>query len=284
MSEFSEHQTEAAVVAEVAKKGCPSEIRLFDNIGPNALPVVALITPKDRDVKLIDHRDYAPRPKQREGDRSLYTLADFLAYVNVHKEPAVTDGDSQPWNPHIFLDRDGLRVRCSFDYSQSNLASHQKFTASHALVFSKEIEPWRQKAERWLTQLEFAEWIEDHELEFVKPSSAEMLTLAQKFEASISARFSSKHNLATGEIDLAYKLENNEAGSVKVPDEFTIALPIFKGGERYQLPMRLRHRCRDGAVTFLFKFKNLDQAVDDVWSALIKTVREAALCPTFEVA
>lgn len=282
MSELT--QTEAAAVAEIAREAIDPQMLGFQSPKDGDLPILALIRHKNLVSEIFDARDYLPRPTRVKGDRALYTLDDFLAYVRTHELPASDSNGEQPWNPHILLRRDELLARCIFDHREGDLAAHEEATASHRLVFSKEIEPWRQKAERWMSQLEFAEWIEDHELEFVKPSSAEMLGLAQKFEASTSARFSSKHNLATGEIDLSYKLENNEQGTVKVPDEFTIVLPIFKGGERYQLPMRLRHRCRDGAVTFLFKFKSLDTAVDLVWADLVKKVREADLCPTFEVA
>lgn len=265
-----------AVAALAAQALTPSPLTL-----DHELPITAVVLRGDQKVHLIDSRDYDARPIRVEYNLNLYTVADFLAYVEKHRIGSET---VNPWNPHIFLCRDSLMATCVFDHHEADLAARRKATCNHQLVWSKEIEPWRAIEGKGLSQIAFAEFIQDHELEFLKPLSSEMLTMASQFEATSSARFSSKHNLTTGEIDLSYKLENQEQGTVKVPDVFTIGVPVFKGGPVYELAVRLRYRVRDNAVTFSFKFKNLDRVVDDAWKAVVTQIRAADLAPVFEVA
>jgi uncharacterized protein YfdQ (DUF2303 family) len=102
------------------------------------------------------------------------------------------------------------------------------------------------------TQLQFAEHVEDRLPDFLSPAAADMLEIAQTFQAKRNVEFESGKRLKSGETNLVFKETDTtragQKGDLDVPDEFTIRLPLFEGGEPQEVRCRLRYRINDGTL------------------------------------
>lgn len=112
-------------------------------------------------------------------------------------------------------------------------------------------------------QVEFAEFIEDHLLDIVSPSAADMLELAQTFHAHTSARFSTTQRLQSGRVALNYE-EDQEVSAggdrlIEIPTEFEIAVRPFYGTDRVKVSARLRYRAVRGTLTLGWQLNRPDE-------------------------
>ena len=119
-----------------------------------------------------------------------------------------------------------------------------------------------EKSDRWrewvavhrqpMTQTDFAEFIEDHLPDITVPDGADLLEMAQTFQASTKVQFKSTRRLATGENEIAYSEEIDatagRGGSMQVPSAIEISIPIYDGAAMITVPVRLRYRVREGQL------------------------------------
>lgn len=107
------------------------------------------------------------------------------------------------------------------------------------------------------TQDEFAEFIEDHLEDIETPPAAEMLELAQTFQAHTTARFSRASRLSSGVVALNYVEDQTVAagddGAITIPSEFTLVIRPFDGCDRYRVTARLRYRVGQGTLQIGWK-------------------------------
>ena len=236
-------------------------------------PIQLALTPAENgkmSVHEYDSRDYEKRPHNRRGCVHLQTVEDFLGYTDLHGKPVEA---KSTWNPHIFMCREDLAISTIFDHPKSELGSHENASCIHRLTPSDELSAWRHRINSGaLSQADLVDWIEDHEHEFMEPNAAKWLSAAEDFRVTSDAAFSSKYDPASGSVNFHYKKENEEQGDIKVPTNFTIGIPIFKGGAVFKLPMRFRYRCAGGQVNFSFRFTNIEKAINQVWEETLEHV------------
>jgi uncharacterized protein YfdQ (DUF2303 family) len=98
-------------------------------------------------------------------------------------------------------------------------------------------------------QVAFAEFIEDHLADIYDPSGAEMLELAQTFEATTGVEFKSSQLLDSGQRQLRYE-ETIDArssnGTLTVPKQVTLGLQPYEGSNSYRVTARFRFRIGGG--------------------------------------
>ncbi|WP_253643503.1 DUF2303 family protein [Yersinia pseudotuberculosis] len=79
--------------------------------------------------------------------------------------------------------------------------------------------------------------------------------------------------LATGEFQFNYS-DENEKGTIEVPELITLGLAPFHNGESYEVQARLRYRLREGKLTFTFKLVNPERVVEDAFNSIVEKVKE----------
>lgn len=124
--------------------------------------------------------------------------------------------------------------------------------------------PWR----TWLghdgehmSQLELAEFLEDNigDVETVgeKGGPAELLDVCASIQASRSGNFSRAERQDNGDTVMSWAEETTatagKAGKVKVPDRFTLKVPIFEGTPAVLVECRFRYRLRDGKLSLFYR-------------------------------
>ena len=130
---------------------------------------------------------------------------------------------------------------------------------------------WRAIDGKMLTQVLFAEFIEDNVEDIADPAGATMLEIATYLEATRSVNFRSGIRLSSG----AIQFQNAEAidakvgaGQIEIPEKFTLGVaPIF-GLPPYKVPVRFRYRIQDGKLMLGIKL----QRVEDMMAQIIEDV------------
>lgn len=125
-------------------------------------------------------------------------------------------------------------------------------TATLTLKHSKDWTDWLARDGKLHSQVEFAEFIEDHLPNFVTPNGAEMLELAQTFQATTRVDFDSSQRLKSGETQVTYKEDTDakagKRGQIAIPDTFQIGIQVYEHGTAYRVDARLRYRIDGGTL------------------------------------
>ena len=112
---------------------------------------------------------------------------------------------------------------------------------------------------------------------------AQIWALAQGLQITVEHKVGSVSNLQTGETQVVFTEEHTDSTGqpVKVPSAFIIAIPIFAGGDRYQIPVRLRYRKQNGSLVWWFEMYRADAAFDLAFRHACDTVQAATSLPLF---
>jgi len=251
-----------AVEALVSAIKKPVEI-----LSPKGLATLAAVP---EGYTLTSLKQYLLAPERVCQHVTLLTSDDFLAYWKRFKsESSVVFGDERNATYRAIVDfhaADGTPKWCSH-------------MATYACPKSKEWEVWNASNGKRMPQAAFAEFIEDNYPDIIKPSHAEMIQVSTNLSAKKSVQFSQATRLDNGQSQLVYQEEvkgsvETKGGTMKVPDGFTLKLPVFLGGPVYQLEARLRYRIEDGKLQIWYDLHRPHKVVEAATQAVTATIRK----------
>lgn len=234
-------------------------------------PLLAFRRNTDGSSEIVPLDTYVPSvPNHKAGSIRLRERADFVAAVRDHSLPQT--------RIFVAVEDEGAIFVAIFDFHQPATAEAIVppdpeadnpgyivcpargsaglclFTATYAMEFSPE---WRALSSILGKQLpgrDFGEWIEEHEDLFVDPPAGRMATIALTMRGSETATFADVQRLANGDVELAYKRESSVSagpdGSLKIPEDLLVRLPVFLGEEARDIPLKLRYRIPQGRAQF----------------------------------
>lgn len=125
-------------------------------------------------------------------------------------------------------------------------APWREFRASFQPAYSREWQTWTTRNRKPMTQLEFAEFVQDNLPDVAEPDGATLLETALNFEASQSGSFVSTQRLNDGSHNLQWKTDNNASGTVLLPQMLVLQIPVFDAGDIVRMEARLRYRVIPG--------------------------------------
>lgn len=213
---------------------------------------------------------YGPRPRRKVRVQSVHTPDSFIDYIAKHALPET----------EIYSDITALAVTGIIDAGQSVADGDGAGRMEHRVVFQVRATPawvaWKVNDGKWLDQATMAEHIEQRLPDFVDPPGADMLEIAQTFQASRSGSFKSSARLATGETTLAYENQVSATAGASnrlvIPDVFTLQIQPFEGSRAYAVPCRFRYRIRDERLSLSYKIDRAEELVrtafDDVTGSI----------------
>jgi uncharacterized protein YfdQ (DUF2303 family) len=68
---------------------------------------------------------------------------------------------------------------------------------------------------------------------------------------------------------------------MKIFDRFSIGIPVFWGGDAYQIDARLRYRVRDGKLTFWYELIRPDRTLEAATRTVIENIKTETGTPLF---
>lgn len=255
-------------------------VRVPDTIDPmRGESVIARVVRNDERIDVINLERLLGFPVRPRGTACLYDPIDFTEYVNRLRTPSAT----------VWADEKRGRVTAVFnDHDESDgdetVAGWRDHTAVLELQADPEWQAFLAIDGRQLPQLEFAEFLADHDTSFVRPDGATMLEVASSFRAHRKAEFSSAIDLETGDLQLTYNEETSpkttKSGQIEVPREFVVQLTPYLGYPLVELPARLRWSIDGGTLRMGFKLRRPDlvkrQAFADIRTTIVERLTATA--------
>ncbi len=238
--------------------------------------------------------EYLDAPERRRGTARLTTLASFVEHVKrFSDEHSALFADDNLSTPKLV----GV-----LNYHESKTGSPRfgDHRAQYEFPLSDEWKVWTRTEP--MQQGAFAEFVEDHigdvldpskagagtlgfveQLEIVLATPAQLMTLSKGLSVYVDAKVSNKINPSTGEGQLSFSTEHRDVSGapLKVPRGFAVGIPVFTGGERYSLPIRLRYRVVGDRVVWELKPHRVELAFRHAVTEACNAAREQTGLPLF---
>lgn len=242
-------------------------------------------------VDLEKHLEqFRDRPRQKGGTYTAHDADSFVAYLGKHGLP-----ETEVWadatasrltaviNAHAtdtFLDENGADA-VDADRGAGRGDHRLQYAVSHTAAWRA----WTAKDGQLLDQHTFSELIEDRAVDIVRPAAADMLELAQTFQATIGVTFESSKLLSSGERQLEYKetVESRAGrrGQLEIPKDFDLALVPFEGAAAYKVTARFRYRITDGNLRVGYRLERPEDVLREAFLDVVKHVEDAIEAPVF---
>lgn len=225
--------------------------------------IKTVVTPPGSTRTFVDLQALAATPARHTGVVSVHTGESFVNTVDRLADPATSV---------LYVDEPGQCLAAILDDDTVALPGWR----DHRVRFSPRHTPeWT----FWTThqglgeQQQFAETIEDGLDEIVTPAAAEMLEMAQSFQASVQSKFSQQGRLHNGAVQFTYSEDINAKaganGTVEIPAEFTIRLAVYHGSATVEVKARLRYRLRGGELAIGYQLAHPERAVEEAFNAAV---------------
>jgi uncharacterized protein YfdQ (DUF2303 family) len=138
---------------------------------------------------------------------------------------------------------------------------------------------WKGIDGKLMPQPAFAEFIEDNLEDISDPAGGAMLEIVTYLQATRTVSFKSGIRLSSGAIQFQ-NLEDIDAkvgaGSIAVPETFTLGIaPIF-GLSSYAVPARFRYRIQDGKLQMGFKLQRVETMMGQIIEDVIAKIERGA--------
>lgn len=75
--------------------------------------------------------------------------------------------------------------------------------------------------------------------------------------------------------------DNQTLTTMKLFEKIAIGIPIFWGGDAYQITARLRYRVKEGRLTFWYELIRPDKILEDATKTLINKIKVSTGVPLF---
>lgn len=221
--------------------------------------------------------DYREFPRHKEATVTVRDVASFAHYYRKHADD---------WS-EVYADLDRATITAVLDahMAEADGARWQQHQVTLALRKTDPWEAWTAHSGKLMSQQVFAEFIEEHATDVAIGegiSAADLIELAQKFQAATKVEFSSGHRLQSGETQLVYS-ETIEAkaghrGTVEVPSQFTLALKPFDDAEGRLVLARFRYRINGGQLGLGYRLDQPDRVFREaVAEVVVKTEEELTI-------
>lgn len=143
-------------------------------------------------------------PRHKRGTYRVHDADSFVTYLNKHG-----DDHTEVWadNPAakitaVLNAHQGLVGDTAADGTRPRFEDHR---VEYSVLLTDAWKAWTEHDGKLISQSDFAEHIEDRAIDIIEPSGADMLELAQTFQATIGVNFESSKRLSSGERQLEYR-------------------------------------------------------------------------------
>lgn len=237
--------------------------------------------------------EYRTRPERKTGTSKLATIASFVDQVNRSKDDhSVIFAD--------VLDTEEPQLIAVFDYNKSGPTGEPRF-GRHRAVYkfpvSDEWTAWTENPMENIDQATFAEFLETRIMDIIDTavtgpetrrtidafcaqlgiglaSPQRMMELSRGLTVHAEHRVHQSVVVGSGEMQIAFTEDHKDqsGAALKVPGGFAIAIPVFRSGAAYPIPVRLRYRVVGQQVRWTLQPQRLDAIWDDAVTESVNSV------------
>lgn len=258
----------------------------------------AVVLPAGRRVEslkpILDQ--FLTKPERRKGTIKLSTQESLIAIsLRFASDASVLFANPDPAKPSFTI---------VFDYTppgEKGTDWHQH-RAVYAPILAEEWAAWREKDGEFMPSGEFAAFIEErigdlvlkHESDegadeyaalvdgkFASPS--ELLVLSRGLEVNVNAKVKQATRLSSGEISVVYDEAHvdGDGRPIRVPQLFLISIPVFYGGDKRRIVVRLRYRVTQSGIMWAYQLVSPDAVFTAAIEDAAETIQEGTELPLF---
>ena len=123
-----------------------------------------------------------------------------------------------------------------------------------------------------------AHWAGRLGVTFATPS--QLLELSRGLAAKVSSHVRGSHDTASGtkEVMFASEVTDPNGAPLPVPGAFLLAIPVFKRGDLYPVPVRLRFRIKE-SVTWSYELARVDAVFEHAFAEACDHVAKLTTLP-----
>lgn len=237
---------------------------------------IAVLTTLDGSVKLIDlaSDEYVrrmDRPRRKVGTTTVKDVASFAQFYAKHADE----------NTETFVDLDAGVITAVLNANEPDAPRWGDHWLQLRLTSTEQWKTWMRHNRQPLPQLAFAEHIEDNlpDIATEPVTAADMLEIAQTFQAKTSVSYSSGTRLASGDISVHYEETTDASGGAKgkiaIPKAFALGLAPFDDVDPYRITVRLRYRIQGNKLHLIYVMDRPEDVVRDAVKTVVGKVEEA---------
>lgn len=260
-------ETESAVLVQQASRAAI----------PASVPqgVSTLVVDHLDKVVLVNDEATQPTPLRKIGLVTFYDSASLSTYVNRHK------GDGTV----LYVDERNAKVQAVLNDHSPDAAGWGDHVADLEVRKTEAWIQWQASNDKFLEQEAFAEHIERNLIDIVEPAGADLLELAQTFQATTKVEFRSSRLLVNGQRQFEY-VESTDAsggkkGELTIPKEFKLGIAPYEGVDNYGVSARLRYRIADGGrLRLAYVLDNPQDVERAAFTDIAKEIEAAVEVPT----
>lgn len=249
---MSENLTDTAAAIEAGRKITDAKTRITWIEHPlDAKIRVPLSIDSDNnlgvDTAALEELDRRFEERPRVGTTILTEVDAYIAHLNRWgSEDTVVYADTSQMSFTAVLDDHPAGV---------GAAAARAHRASYACPRSEAWQTWTELDGELQSQTKFADFIESRLEDLVGgtgyPAPLDVLQVGRKLNILTKGEFRREINPTNGDSIFVCKTET-DAQSTQIPRAFLIAIPVFDGGDRYQLEARVRFALAEGRAVFSF--------------------------------
>lgn len=298
---MSSHENNAESIIEAVKDLHSSEV-VPAGTTPGGRAVSLLLTPGGVSIDSLKPYldEYLEHPERTKGTARLQTLDALIVHCDRF-------GTAERSALFASADRNTMRasLACVYDYDTASQPGWREHRAVYPFAFSQQWEAWAGVDGKTMELEQFAEFLEDRIEDVIDPVDAfdsvkdyakrlgydlagpsKLITLSRGLSINVESRVASHSKLSSGEGQILFSEEHSGARTsdgktVKVPGGFAITLPVFEGGDAYQIPVRLRYTLRQGGIKWTCHLSRIPEAFRDAFEGACTKAAEETGLPLF---
>jgi uncharacterized protein YfdQ (DUF2303 family) len=220
---------------------------------------------------LQDVEVHLPTPMRRKGIATLYQPDSFIAYVKTF-----ADEDSV-----IFADTQSSRLTAILDYHRAGPEGSPRwgqFRATYGPRMTPEWQTWIAQNKRAMSQVEFAEFLENNLPDIARPDGAQLLEIATNLQIKKDVNFKSSVRLANGETQFTFEERHDDSAAkdeMRLPELLILGLAPYEGLPRFEVQARLRYRIKDGGhLAIWFDIVREHKIREGAFNAIVERVHD----------
>lgn len=218
--------------------------------------------------KFHDLAKYFDMPVRKNGDIHVFDAESFNRIIseNMDAGNACVYVDRDPLSPAIVAVLNGHGVTGP---GWGDFRVHIDFRPT------PQWKTWMSIHDKFLSQVDFAEFIEENVEDILDPPGADMLEIASFLEATKETTFKSGIRLSDGSVQLQ-NMESVDAsvgaGQKKVPEIFHLNIAPLLGSANYDVPVRFRYRVVNGKLMLGIKVQRVEDLMERVLTDVVSKI------------
>lgn len=243
--------------------------------------VQVFVLGRDHTLEQIDLEPFGAHPRRKSGAVTFADVRSFVGYVDAHQENDATT---------LYRLRDQAKVLAVLNGPERGTATAgwSDHRAWLELEPSVEWKAWSAISGKFLSQLEFASFLEDHARDVRTPDAATLIELARTIEGTQQAEFGSSVRLENGARSFTYRetvaAKAGQDGRLEIPPALELVLRPFAASERpWVVQARFRYRLQQGNLLLGIELDRPDLVLETVLAELDQQIGDQTGFPVWVV-